>query len=95
MALSTYVLAGFIRYDVKSNEAAMKYLLLGAFASAFLLYGTSLIYGLTGTTDIRAISAYIAVSRACFKPCPYTFDVIFYSCLFLQDSCSPFPYVGA
>jgi len=59
MALSTYVLAGFIRYDTKSNEAAMKYFLLGAFASAFLLYGTSMIYGLTGTTDIKAISAYI------------------------------------
>jgi len=59
MALSTYVLAGFKRYDVRSNEAAMKYLLLGAFASAFLLYGTSMIYGLTGTTDIKAISAYI------------------------------------
>lgn len=59
MALSTYILAGFIRYDIKSNEAAMKYFLLGAFASAFLLYGTSMIYGLTGTTDIKAISAYI------------------------------------
>ncbi|MEW6108181.1 MAG: NADH-quinone oxidoreductase subunit N [Nitrospirota bacterium] len=59
MALSTYVLAGFIRYDIKSNEAAIKYFLLGAFASAFLLYGTSMIYGLTGTTDLHAISAYI------------------------------------
>lgn len=61
MALSTYVLAGFIRYDMKSNEAAMKYFLLGAFASAFLLYGTALIYGMTGTTDIRGIANYIVV----------------------------------
>jgi NADH-quinone oxidoreductase subunit N len=59
MALSTYILAGFIRYDIKSNEAAMKYFLLGAFASAFLLYGTSMIYGLTGTTNIKAIAGYI------------------------------------
>ena len=59
MALSTYVLAGFIRYDMKSNEAAIKYLLLGAFASAILLYGTSMIYGLTGTTNLRDIAAYI------------------------------------
>ncbi len=59
MALSTYVLAGFIRYDMKSNEAAIKYLLLGAFASAILLYGTSLIYGLTGTTNLRDIAVYI------------------------------------
>jgi NADH-quinone oxidoreductase subunit N len=60
MALSTYVLAGFMRHDVKSNEAAMKYFLLGAFASAFLLYGASMVYGLTGTTDLRGISFYIA-----------------------------------
>jgi NADH-quinone oxidoreductase subunit N len=60
MALSTYVLAGFIRYDLKSNEAALKYFLLGAFASAFLLYGISMIYGLTGTTDLKAIALYIS-----------------------------------
>ncbi|MBA4371754.1 MAG: NADH-quinone oxidoreductase subunit N [Thermodesulfovibrio sp.] len=60
MALSTYILAGFIRYDMKSNEAALKYFLLGAFASAFLLYGTALVYGMTGTTDIRGIADYIA-----------------------------------
>jgi NADH-quinone oxidoreductase subunit N len=59
MALSTYILAGFIRHNIKSNEAALKYFLLGAFSSAFLLYGISLIYGLTGTTDIRAIASYI------------------------------------
>ncbi len=59
MALSTYVLAGFIRHSVKSNEAALKYFLLGAFSSGFLLYGISIIYGLTGTTDIKAIAAFI------------------------------------
>lgn len=59
MALSTYVLAGFIRHDIKSNEAALKYFLLGAFSSGFLLYGISLVYGLTGTTDLKAIAAFI------------------------------------
>ena len=59
MALSTYVLAGFIRHDKRSNEAAIKYLLLGAFASAILLYGISFTYGITGTTDIKGIDAYI------------------------------------
>ena len=68
MALSTYVLAGFIRYDVKSNEAAMKYFLLGAFASAFLLYGTAMIYGLTGTTNLRAISTYIMENGLAANP---------------------------
>jgi NADH-quinone oxidoreductase subunit N len=60
MALSTYVLAGFIRHDMKSNEAALKYFLLGAFSSAFLLYGISIIYGLTGSTDLRWIAAFIS-----------------------------------
>jgi NADH-quinone oxidoreductase subunit N len=59
MALSTYILAGFIRHDIKSNEAAMKYFLLGAFSSGFLLYGISLVYGLTGTTDLKAIASFI------------------------------------
>lgn len=68
MALSTYILAGFIRYDIKSNEAAMKYLLLGAFASAILLYGTSMIYGLTGTTNLRDIAAYIVKTDLASNP---------------------------
>jgi NADH-quinone oxidoreductase subunit N len=68
MALSTYVLAGFIRYDVKSNEAAVKYFLLGAFASTFLLYGTAMIYGLTGTTNIRGISTYIMENGLASNP---------------------------
>jgi NADH-quinone oxidoreductase subunit N len=68
MALSTYILAGFIRYDIKSNEAAMKYLLLGAFASAILLYGTSMIYGLTGTTNLRDIAAYIVKTNLASNP---------------------------
>jgi NADH-quinone oxidoreductase subunit N len=59
MSLSTYILSGFIRSDSRSNEAALKYFILGAFSSAFLLYGISIIYGLTGTTDLRAIAVYI------------------------------------
>jgi NADH-quinone oxidoreductase subunit N len=59
MALSTYILVGIIRHSIKSNEAAIKYFLLGGFSSAFLLYGISMIYGLTGTTEIETIAAYI------------------------------------
>jgi NADH-quinone oxidoreductase subunit N len=59
MSLSTYVLAGFMRHDKRSNEAAMKYFLLGAFASAILLYGIALTYGLTGTTNIAQVASYI------------------------------------
>ena len=56
MALSTYVLVGFLRRDRRSNEAALKYLLLGAFSSGIFAYGLSLIYGLTGSTNLDVIS---------------------------------------
>jgi NADH-quinone oxidoreductase subunit N len=55
MALSFYVLTGFLRREKRSNEAALKYVLLGAFSSGILAYGFSLIYGMTGTTNIRNI----------------------------------------
>ncbi len=55
MAISTYVLVGFLRRDRRSNEAALKYLLLGAFSSGIFAYGLSLLYGLTGTTNLYGI----------------------------------------
>ena len=59
MALSVYVLAGFMREDGRSNEAGMKYLILGAFSSGIMLYGMSLLYGLTGTTNLNSILAFL------------------------------------
>ena len=61
MSLSLYVLAGYFRESPASSEAGMKYLLLGAFASAFFLYGIALIYGATGTTSIPKIAGYLAI----------------------------------
>src|SRR5271165_822624 len=49
-SISSYVLAGYRRDVLKSGEAAMKYFLLGSFATAFFLYGIALVYGATGTT---------------------------------------------
>lgn len=51
-----YVMAGLLRTDQKSAEAAIKYVLLGAMSSAILLYGFALLYGLTGTTDLVGIA---------------------------------------
>ena len=61
MSISLYILVGFLRERKTSNEASMKYLLLGAFATGFLLYGIALIYGAVGTTNLREIE--LALSR--------------------------------
>src|SRR5580692_1616965 len=54
-SISSYILAGFRRRAIKSNEAALKYFILGSFATAFFLYGIAMTYGATGTTKISLI----------------------------------------
>src|SRR4029079_13108091 len=64
MAVSFYILAGFIKPSQRSNEAAVKYFLLGAFSLGILLYGMSLMYGLSGTTNLRVMAtSFDALSR--------------------------------
>jgi NADH-quinone oxidoreductase subunit N len=64
MSITFYALVGLIRSRLTSNEAALKYFLLGAFSSGFLLYGFSLLYGLTGTTSIPGIHTFLAANPA-------------------------------
>lgn len=59
MSISIYILCGLMGGNAKSVEASLKYFLLGAFATAFLLYGIALIYGTTGMLDIREMAGYI------------------------------------
>lgn len=60
MGISFYVLAGFLVRRRSSNEAAMKYMLIGAFSSAVLAYGFSILYGLSGSTNLGTIELHIA-----------------------------------
>ena len=55
MSISFYIMAGFLRTDIKSIEAALKYFLLGAFATGFLVYGMALIYGATGSLQYEGL----------------------------------------
>jgi NADH-quinone oxidoreductase subunit N len=55
MSISSYLLAAYFRYRKRSNEAALKYFLTGSFASAIMLYGISLAYGISGTTNFHGI----------------------------------------
>jgi NADH-quinone oxidoreductase subunit N len=54
-SIASYVLAGYLRDDQRANEAALKYFLLGSFATAFFLYGVAVVYGMTGSTYLNAI----------------------------------------
>ncbi len=63
MAISFYILAGFLKPSQRSNEAAVKYFLLGAFSLGILLYGMSLLYGATGTTNLAGIAESVANSQ--------------------------------
>src|SRR5207253_529931 len=64
MALSFYVLTGFLRREKRSNEASLKYVLLGAFSSGILAYGFSLLYGLSDSTNIDTIGEMLGQRNA-------------------------------
>jgi NADH-quinone oxidoreductase subunit N len=64
MSISVYALVGFMRRDARSSEAALKYFLLGAFSTGFLLYGIALIYGATGTIRLDPVRAAVSADMA-------------------------------
>jgi NADH-quinone oxidoreductase subunit N len=68
MSIPVYVMTGFRRRDLLSNEAAIKYFVLGAFSIAFFLYGVSLIYGLCGTTNYKGIIVEILAKEISSSP---------------------------
>jgi NADH-quinone oxidoreductase subunit N len=76
MSVSLYILAGIRKNDFASNEAALKYFLMGAFSTGFLLFGITLIYGASGSFDLEAIREYVAAN-------PHNIDPIFYTGILL------------
>lgn len=68
MSIAIYVLCGLLTDNPRSAEASLKYFLLGAFATAFLLYGIALIYAATGILDIREIARYITAGSFLITP---------------------------
>ncbi|HRJ53364.1 MAG TPA: NADH-quinone oxidoreductase subunit NuoN [Candidatus Thiothrix moscowensis] len=76
LALSMYALVAFNRDDGRSTEAAMKYFVLGAVASGLLLYGFSMLYGLSGKLDIAGVAAYISAQNV-MQNLPLLFALVF------------------
>jgi len=64
LSITSYVLTGYLRDDARSTEGALKYFIYGAGASAVMLYGFSLLYGATGTTDLAAIASALRAGSA-------------------------------
>lgn len=89
-SLSVYVLVGYLKGDRKSNEAGMKYFILGAMSSAIFLYAISLFYALAGTTNLAAIAQAIAVGELESNPLTTAALVLMASALGFKIAAVPF-----
>src|SRR5512141_2012191 len=88
-SIATYVLAGYLRDDRRANEAAIKYFLLGSFATAFLLYGVAWIYGGTGSTNLDHIRSALQTSTPPLAPAGAAAALMFVGFAF-KISAAPF-----
>jgi len=88
VSLLSYLLVGFLKKDPKSKEAAIKYLLFGSVCSATMLYGMSLVYGATGSLELKVIGN--ALFYAPLKPLATTAVLFFFVGLGFKISMSPF-----
>src|SRR6266699_6445148 len=89
MALCEYVLVGFLRGERRSNEAAVKFFLLGAFSSGLLLYGMSLLYGIGGSTKLAEIAAALS-RRPSTDPLSWVAMITLLAGLFFKIAAVPF-----
>jgi len=89
MALCEYILTGFLRGNRRSNEAAMKFFLLGAFSSGLLLYGMSLLYGIAGSTKLSDIMEKLS-SRPTTDPLSWVAMITLLAGLFFKIAAVPF-----
>lgn len=90
MAVTFYVLVGFTKRQKPTNEAGMKYFLLGAFSSGILLYGMSLLYGVTGSTNLGAIGKSLAGAGPELRPLLVLAMITLAAGLFFKVAAVPF-----
>lgn len=92
LSICMYVLAGSKKADPTSNEAALKYLLLGAFATGFLLFGMTLIYGVTGSFHVQAISAYFLEQKGNGSSLALAGTLLMFTAMAFKVSAVPFHF---
>ena len=101
MALASYILAGYFKREVRSNEAALKYFILGALSSGILLYGVSLLYGATGTIQLEGLATALSQGGAADSVLVPLGWILLVAGLFFKVAAVPFHiwtpdvYVGA
>lgn len=92
MSVSLYILAGIRKDDFKSNEAALKYFLMGAFSTGFLLFGIALLYGASGTFDLGQIRDYVIANPRGISPLFYTGITLLIIGLCFKVGAAPFHF---
>lgn len=92
MSVALYILAGIRKKDFASNEAALKYFLMGAFSTGFLLFGIALIYGASGSFDLAAISAYVVDNPTHISPLFYAGILLMIVGLAFKVGAAPFHF---
>ncbi|MBY0245104.1 MAG: NADH-quinone oxidoreductase subunit N [Sphingobacteriaceae bacterium] len=92
MSVSLYILAGIRRSNFASNEASLKYFLMGAFSTGFLLFGITLIYGATGSFDLSRITNYLIVNQKSVSPLFYPGIILMLIGLSFKIGAAPFHF---
>ncbi len=92
MSVSLYILAGIKKNDFASNEAALKYFLMGAFSTGFLLFGITLVYGSTGSFGIDGIQSWVSEHRIGADPMLYTGVILIIVGLCFKVGAAPFHF---
>ena len=92
LSISMYVLAGSNKHDIFSSESAFKYLIMGAFATGFLLFGVALIYGATGSFDLSEIKIFILSHQGNMAPIFYAGVLLMLVGMAFKVSAAPFHF---
>ncbi|WP_443945409.1 NADH-quinone oxidoreductase subunit N [Pedobacter sp. AW1-32] len=92
MSVSLYILAGIRKKDFASNEASLKYFLMGAFSTGFLLFGIALIYGASGSFDLDKIQAYLVNNNQNISPIFYPGVILMMIGLSFKVGAAPFHF---
>lgn len=92
MSVSLYILAGIKKKDFGSNEAALKYFLMGAFSTGFLLFGIALIYGASGTFNLQEIANYVSDPENIIDPIFYAGLTLMIVGLVFKVGAAPFHF---